>query len=83
MHEVDSDPILPKCFKTHPEPHREAKEWVVASIRMLNPNWWQKLSEGYDKAFNHTGVYKPYQELNQRRRMANAWLLSMVKKYAR
>lgn len=81
MHEVDSDPLLPKCFKTHPETHKEAKEWVVNKIRDLNPNWWPRLSQGYDKTFNHTGVFIPYQEVNQRRRMANAWLRIIHKKY--
>ena len=82
MHEVDKDPLLPTCFKTHQDAHREAKVWVVESIRKLNPNWWQRLSQGYTAVFNHTGVYKPWQELNQRRRMANAWLLAKVKRFS-
>lgn len=81
MHKVDSDPLLPKCFKTHPESHTEAKQWVVDRIRMLNPNWWPRLSQGYTATFNHTGVYKPWQEVNHRRRMANAWLRLLVVKY--
>ena len=77
----DTDPLLPTCFKTHPESHGEAKQWVVDRIRMLNPNWWSRLSQGYTETFNHTGVYKPWQEVNQRRRMANSWLRLLVAKY--
>lgn len=83
MHDIDKDPHLPRCFIEYPEQHKEAKEWVVSMIKSLNPNWWESLSRSYDKAFNHTSVYKPYQEVNARRRMANLWLRETVKKYSK
>lgn len=81
MHDVDKDPLLPKCFAEYTESHTEAKQWVVDSIRSLNQNWWNALSNGYDKVFNHTGVYRPYQEVNARRRMANLWLRDKLKRF--
>lgn len=81
MHDIDKDPLIPQCFIDYPESHKEAKEWVVNTIRLLNPNWWDALSNGYDKVFNHTGVYRPYQEVNARRRMANLWLRDKLKRF--
>tara|TARA_R100000541_G_scaffold50987_1_gene58304 strand:+ start:1596 stop:1844 length:249 start_codon:yes stop_codon:yes gene_type:complete len=81
LHEVDSDPLLPRCFIQHVESHREAKEWVVDSIRKLKPSWWQAASARYDKIFYDVGVYHPIKEINQRRRNANLWLLKTVKDF--
>lgn len=82
MHEVDNDPLLPRCFKQFPECHKEAKEWVVNSIRSLKPNWWQAASKRYDEIFYQHGVYRPVKEINIRRRNANLWLLKTVRQYS-
>ena len=82
MHDVDKDPLLPKCFKEYPEIHKEAKEWVVNQIRTLRPNWWQAAKQRYDEAFYHHGVYRSYQEINARRKIANLWLMKTVKQYS-
>jgi hypothetical protein len=81
LHEVDNDPLLPKCFKEYPDKHKEAKEWVVDNIRKLKPNWWQAASKRYDLIFYDTGVYHPNRELNLRRRNANLWLLKTVRDF--
>lgn len=79
---IADDPLLPKCLVEHPSLSTQADIWVMESIRKLNPNWWQRLSDGYDENFNHHGCYKPHQELNKRKRQANAWLLDKVIRFA-
>jgi hypothetical protein len=81
-YDIISDPHLPKSLKQYPSLDREADIWVMETIRKLRPAWWARLSQGYDEAFYHQGVYKPHQELNARKRMANAWLLDKYIRFA-
>lgn len=80
--EIDKDPLLPECFKMHANAPREAKQWVVDSIRKLNPSWWPRLVQGYNAVFTITGVYIPHREYNQRCRAANLWLLDKVNRFS-
>lgn len=80
-HEVDKDPLLPKCYLKHPEPHREGAEWAVDTIRSLNPSWWPRLIQRYDDIFNRVGVFHPSREVNDRRREANLFLLDIKKRF--
>lgn len=80
--DIQNDPLLPGCLKQFPSMDKNADQWVMDTIRKLPPKWWGRLADGYNNAFNHTACYRPHQELNARKRMANAWLLDKLVRFA-